>query len=97
MVPIYYDVMKNDFYYYSTYGLRIRSQIKLPGITELRSASGSSVDVKISFAEITASVLDKFFPDTPIHKAPGCDVRVTEQAMCFDYWDDATILVSDGS
>jgi hypothetical protein len=90
-------MLNDNFYLYSTYGLNFRSSIKLPGLVERTCREGIRIDVEIFFQKITASVLNKYFGDTPVYKTPGCDVRASEQAMCFAYAKTGTILVAGGN
>jgi hypothetical protein len=85
-----------DAHFYSAYGLKIKSAVKLPGFVELQSIEYPKIDVEISHKKITQRVLERLFGTTDTFSAPDCEVRVTETAMCFSYPKTGTILVTDG-
>ncbi len=84
-------------YSYSAYGLRIKSVVMLPGFVETEVANDSEVDVEIIYSKITARDLERYFAATDTFNSTDCDVRVSENAMCFAYPKTGTILVSDGN
>jgi hypothetical protein len=88
--------MQNDFHHYFTYGLSFRSQIPLPGLLALDEGSDVTPDVDIFYSKITDDVIDQYFAGEPVYHAPGCDVRVNRNAICFQYHKGATLLISGG-
>lgn len=83
--------------HYSAYGLRIDSQIELPGLNKHPSDADSKPDVTIRIQTIHAGEVDRLLGGSPVYHAIGCDVRVSEQAMLFDYTAGPSILVSAGN
>jgi hypothetical protein len=90
-------MFNDEPYYYSAYGLNIRSYIKIPGFVEIARFEKTETDVEIFRKKITKSVIEKHFGKSQIFETPECDVRVSKQAMCFDYPKTGTILVSGGN
>ncbi len=82
-------------YHYSAFGLNIGSEIELAGFTE--RATEAKDNVTIRFRTILSSDVDRLLGNARTYKTPGCDVRVSERAMFFDYPKSASILVSDGT
>lgn len=82
---------------YSAYGLRIESAVRLPGFVEVKPPGDSKADVEIIHRKITERDLLKYFAGSAAFETPDCSVRVSKSAMCFEYPQTGTILVSDGN
>ena len=87
----------SNTYSYSAYGLRIKSAVRLPGFVEIEIGDDSEADVEIFHKKITDRDLHRYFAAADTFKAAECDVRVSQNAMCFIYPKTGTILVSGGN
>ncbi len=82
----------SEEYSYFAYGLNIGSTIRIPDLV-----NGNSVpDVKVQFGELTEDFLDNTIK-TPVIETPGCRVRVSEQAMSFDWPKIGKFLIVAGN
>jgi hypothetical protein len=90
-------MFNDDPYFYSAYGLNIKSYIRIPNLVETVFSEKTETDVEIFHKTITESVLEKYFGKTQIFETPECNVRVSEKAMSFVYPKTGTILVSGGN
>lgn len=80
-------------YFYSAYGMSIKSDIRLNDLIPTRSVE----DVSINLRELNDSYLDEELKDAVVFDRPGCVVRVSKNVMCYDWEDFGTALIRNGN
>lgn len=80
-------------YFYSVYGINIKSDIRLDDL--IPALSGE--DVNISLGKLNDHDLDKELKDAAVFERPGCLVRVSKNAICYDWTDLGKALIRNGN
>lgn len=80
-------------YFYFAYGLRISSDILLNDLV----AASSGGDVAIGIRELESSYLESEFRNAAVFERPGCAVRVSKNAICYDWSGLGKALVRNGN
>jgi len=81
----------SDKFSYFSYGLNIDSSIRMPDLVP----GGNGADITFRFGELSDEYLDSVIR-TPVLETPGCRVRVSENAMSFDWPIIGKFLITEG-
>ena len=80
-------------YFYSAYGMNIKSDIQLNDLIPAQSAE----DVHIKLQELNDTYTEAELEDAVVFDREDCVVRVSKKAICYDWKDFGKVLVRNGN
>jgi hypothetical protein len=81
------------YYYYSVHGLIIKSEIRLDDLIPAQPGK----DIVISLKKLDKNYLETELKDAVVFDPPSCLVRVTKNAICYEWNDLGTALIRNGN